>query len=281
MAGQGGIYARSRLYVTTPSSGSWTGRTARSSRTGRPAGCVDPQRRGPDVFRPGDRAAARARLGLPTRSGHPAVRRQRRARTSPYKDYETVARGGASGGRRATGRPGPRAWRWVTTGRRSALPTASCGPSRTGRTWPRSPPYFEAADLYLHAAKAENLADDHPRGAVDRPAGHRHGRRRHPEEVRSLAGAPGAWSGTPTRSRSATGVRVAAGRRRGHGGRGRGAPRRRRRARRSAPTPPPTLQRVSTWSASSTRTIAWYREIIEDWRDRHRVAPTAGAAPLE
>ena len=111
------------------------------------------------------------------------------------------------------------------TVRRNRSRTVSCASCPIDRRWRRWPTFYQAADLYLHAAKAENLpttilealASGLP--VVATAVGGI------PEEVRSLAGAPGAWSGEGHPRDEATGVLVAPGDACGHGRRGRGPPR--------------------------------------------------------
>jgi glycosyltransferase involved in cell wall biosynthesis len=231
------------------------------------------------IFRPGDQAAARARLGLPT---DPVILlfTANHARRSPFKDWETVSSAAA---RAAAAVPG----RQVL-----CLALGDDGPpQRFGNGELRFIPYrsdmaevaafYQAADLYLHAAKAENLATTILEAlstglpVVATAVGGI------PEEVRSLAAAPGAWSGDAHPLQGATGVLVAAG-----DGEGMGAAAAAllgddaTRAALGANAASDAAARFDVERQLDT-TIAWYREIIEDWRDRHRVAPTAGAAPLE
>ncbi|MCI0584950.1 MAG: glycosyltransferase, partial [Chloroflexi bacterium] len=126
--------------------------------------------------------------------------------------------------------------------------------------------WYQAADLYLHAARADNLpttileALASGRPVVATAIGGI------PEEVRSLAGAAGAWAGPAEPVDDATGVLVAPGDAEG-----------------MAAAATEIIADASLWgrlSANAARdaaarfdldahvsaTIDWYREVIEDWR---------------
>ncbi len=139
--------------------------------------------------------------------------------------------------------------------------------------------YYQAADVYLHAARAENLATTILEAlatglpVVATAVGGI------PEEVRSLAGAPGAWNGPAIGADEATGVLVAPGDAAGMSAAaaailGDDA----LRARLGANAARDAAERFDL-ERQLDDTIDWYREIIADWRDRHRVAPLGGAAP--
>ncbi len=263
------IYRDSRLYVSTPSR--WLLDRARSSvlAPGVAGWRVIPN--GVDVSRlsPGDRVAARARLGIPT---EPFVLlfTANQARRSPFKDWETVAEAAERIASAVTGRPV------------LCLALGDDGPPRplaNGEL--RFEPYrsdrddvaafYRAADLYLHAAKAdtfpttvlEALASGLP--VVATAVGGI------PEQVGSLAGAPGAWSGEAVGRDTATGVLVAPGDAAGMAA-----------AATSLLTDDALRAGLGANAVADARarfdverqldeTIAWYRELIADWRD-HRTA---------
>ena len=262
------IYARSRLYVSTPSQ--WLMDRARVSvlAQGLTGSMVIPNGVDRSIFRPGDQAAARARLDLPA-DPFILLFTANQARRSPFKDWETVSSAAeraaaAVQGRRvlciALGDEGPP--RRFDNGElrfmayRSAMTDVAA--------------FYQAADLYLHAAKAENLATTILEAlstglpVVATAVGGI------PEEVRSLAAAPGAWAGDAYRLRDATGILVAAG-----DGAGMGL------AAAALLLDGSTRSTLSSNAAADAAarfdvdrqldvTISWYREIIADWRDRER-----------
>lgn len=146
------LYERSRLHVVCPSA--WLRERAERSvlASAISSAQVIPNGIDLDVFSPGDRDEARARLGLP-RDAHVLVFAAQGARTNPYKDFATL---------------------------RAALELlgAEVGPSvvavalgeqaddeRLGRVLVRSEAFVErervavflrAADLYVHATRADN-----------------------------------------------------------------------------------------------------------------------------
>ena len=217
------------------------------------------------VFRPSDRAGARARLDLPTDASI-LLFAANGVRTSPFKDYDTVAAAAEHAAALATTRP---------------VLTLALGDDSPSLTFPngelRSVPYrqdvggvadyFVASDLYLHAAKAENLPTTILEalstgipvvatavGGID-------------EEVRSLASAPGRWSGPGAGLDEATGVLVARGDAAGMAA-----------AAAMLLSDDRMRQTLGANAAADAalrfdldlqldRTIAWYREIIADWND--------------
>jgi glycosyltransferase involved in cell wall biosynthesis len=130
--------------------------------------------------------------------------------------------------------------------------------------------YFAAADLYLHAAKAENLpttileALSTGTPVVATAVGGIE------EEVRSLVTAPGRWSGRGHGPGEATGVLVAKGDADGMG------------AAAAALLDDDEVRAILSTNAADDaarrfdvelqldRTIAWYREIIDDWTEHQR-----------
>ncbi|HEY5435222.1 MAG TPA: glycosyltransferase [Candidatus Limnocylindrales bacterium] len=271
------IYTGSRLYVSTPSQ--WLMDRAQASiLAGGAAGWrMIPNGVDRSIFRPGDRTEARARLGLPV---EPFILlfAANKAQRSPYKDWATVSRAAA------------RAAAEVPTRTVLCLALGDDGPSlpiENGEL--RFVPYrtdilevaayFQAADVYLHAARAENLpttilealATGLP--VVATAVGGI------PEEVRNLASAPGAWSGRGYERDRATGVLVAPANADDMGAAAAAILRDDDlRATLSANAAADAAQRFDLDRQLDT-TIDWYREIIADWRDRHRVAPLAGTAP--
>lgn len=269
-----GIYERSRLYVSAPSE--WLIDRARDSVLASAAVSwrVIPNGVDRTVFRPRDRADARRELGLPV-DALLLLFTANAARRSKFKDYETV----------------------VTAAKRiaAARPDRSVLLLILGDEWPpeqmpngeirfvpyesdirRVAAYFAAADLYLHAAKAENLpttilqalATGLP--VVATAVGGI------PEAVRSLAGVPGAWAGQGYSTDAATGVLVPAG-----DGAGMAAAalqilgRDDLRKKLSANAQASAAERFGL-DRQVDATIEWYEDIIADWRT-HAAASSAGS----
>ncbi|HYK94616.1 MAG TPA: glycosyltransferase [Candidatus Dormibacteraeota bacterium] len=200
------IYEQSRLYVSAPSS--WLLDRARESVLATAAADWRLIPNGVDlrVFRPAEKAHARELLGLPQQ---PLILlfAANRARANRFKDYATIAAATdlvAAGLRNrnllliALGGEGPP--QFLANGELRAMPWEH-EPARVAA-------FYQAADVYLHAANAdtfpttvlEALATGTPVvatavGGID-------------EQVRSLAGAPGAWSGAAFDADVATGVLV-------------------------------------------------------------------------
>jgi glycosyltransferase involved in cell wall biosynthesis len=259
------IYEASRLYVSTPSQ--WLMERAQASVLARGAAGWRMIPNGVDrsIFEPGDQLAARARLDLPP---EPFILlfAANAARRSPFKDYETVSNAAIQTAARvsersvlclALGDTGPS--QWFENGELRFVPY------RSDVTEVAS--FFQASDIYLHAAKAENLpttilealATGLP--VIATAVGGI------PEEVRSLAGAPGAWSGEAHGTDSATGALVAPGDAQGMG------------AAAAAILGDDSLRAVLSANAAADAarrfdldlqldaTIDWYREVIADWHD--------------
>ena len=202
-------YERSRLYVTTPSQ--WLMDRAQASiLAGGVAGWkVIPNGVDRAIFKPGDQPAARSALGLP-RDAIMLLFVANAPRRNRFKDLETV-----TGAARYVANE-------MTEESILCVVLGDSGPSEhfgNGEVrfipYQRNPldvaRYMQAADIYLHAANADNLpttvlealATGLPViatavGGIS-------------EEVRSLAGVPGAWSDTACALEEATGVLV------GHG----------------------------------------------------------------
>lgn len=262
------IYAASRLYVTTPSQ--WLMDRARASIIARGAAGwrVIPHGVDRSVFRPSDRAAARQRLDLPAGASI-LLFAANGVRKSPYKDYETVAAAVERAAASSTARP----VLGLALGDDSPAVTFPNGelrfvPYRSDIAVVAD--YFAAADLYLHAARAENLPTTILEalssgvpvvatavGGID-------------EEVRSLATAPGRWSGAGSGPNGATGVLVAQGDAVGMAAAaaallGDDA----LRATLSANAAADAAERFDL-DIQLDRTIAWYHEIVADWQERQR-----------
>jgi glycosyltransferase involved in cell wall biosynthesis len=201
------IYEQSRLYVTAPSR--WLLERARGSILA--AGVADwrliPNGVDQQLFRPGNQQAARDRLDLP--SG-PLILlfTANFLNTSPFKDYATVE----AAVERVAGALRDRQLLLIALGgegQPTRLENAELRFVPYESEPQRVAAYYQAADLYLHAANAdqfpttilEALAAGRPvvATAVDGIE----------EQVRSLAGAPGAWSGAAASRENATGVLVA------------------------------------------------------------------------
>ena len=260
------IYDRSRLYVSTPSQWLMDRATASALAAGVVGWRMIPNGVDRSNFRPGDRAAARARLDLPA-DPFILLFAANGGRKSPYKDYPTVSAAAVRAAAAVTGR------------RVLCIALGDEGPPEAFENGElRFVPYradiaevaayFQAADLYLHAAKAENLpttilealATGLP--VVATAVGGI------PEELHSLADAPGAWSGLSHAPTEATGVLVAKGDAVGMG------------AATATILADDDLRAVLSANAAADAarrfdlerqldaTIAWYRDIITDWQGR-------------
>ncbi len=264
------IYARSELYVSTPSQ--WLMDRAQASILGEGAvgWRVIPNGVDRSVFRPDDRLVARSRLGLP-HEPFILLFAANAARRSPFKDYATVSdaaiRTAAAVSTRpvlclALGDEGPTLQ--FANGELRFVPYRA--------DMAEVAAYFQAADVYLHAARAENLpttilealATGLP--VVATAVGGI------PEEVRSLGDAPGAWSGAAYGADLATGVLVAPGDAVGMS------------AAAAAILGSDAIRAglsVNAGADAAARfdlerqldaTIDWYREIIPHWQDRRRAS---------
>ncbi|MEQ1729012.1 MAG: glycosyltransferase [Vicinamibacterales bacterium] len=147
------IYAGSRLYVATPSQ--WLLDCVRESMLA-PAmieGRVIPNGVDLEVFRPADRAAARAELGLP--QDVPVVMLTTGSLRSMWKDDATLIRT-IELTRRDGRTPQPC---FVAVGRESAVPKSAVGDVRVV-SFQHDPQmiarYCQASDVYLHASRADN-----------------------------------------------------------------------------------------------------------------------------
>jgi glycosyltransferase involved in cell wall biosynthesis len=203
------IYSASRLYVTSPSE--WLMNRARESiLAGGAAGWrTIPTGVDRSVFHPGAKEDARAKLGLP-QSPLILLFAAHRARRSAFKDYATVLRAAQIVADRLPGQE------LLVLALGEAGPTERFGSAEVRFISfevdvDRVATYYRAADLYMHAARADNLptvilealASGLP--VVATAVGGI------PEEVLSLEAAPGAWTGPSAPLERATGVLVAPG----------------------------------------------------------------------
>jgi glycosyltransferase involved in cell wall biosynthesis len=215
------------------------------------------------IFRPADQGQARRELGLPA-DPFILLFTANRARINMFKDFETVSRAAV----RIAAAIKDRHVLCLAVGDDGPVETFENGEIRCVpyRTDPREvAAYYQAADLYLHAANAdtfpttilEALSTGVP--VVATAVGGI------PEEVRSLAGAPGAWSGPAVDRAQATGVLVERGDADGMAA-----------AATAILADPPLRAALSANAArdASERfdverqlddTIDWYREILADW----------------
>jgi len=201
------IYEGTRLSISAPSR--WLLERARESILA--GGAVDfrhiPNGIDQGIFRPADQAAARDLLGLP-RDHHVLLFAANLLGKNPFKDYGTVAAAveqvAATHDRRllliALGGAGEVTR--VGNAEMRLLPYER-DPSRVAA-------YYQAADLYLHAANADTFpttvleALSVGRPVIATAVGGI------PEQVRSLAAIPGSWTGAAEGPTTATGVLVAA-----------------------------------------------------------------------
>jgi glycosyltransferase involved in cell wall biosynthesis len=264
------IYEASRLYVSAPSQ--WLlGRARESILAG---GAVDfrliPNGIDQRVFRPGDQAPARDLLGLP-RDRQILLFAANLLRKNPFKDYDTVA----AAVEQVAATLVDRQLLFVAlggVGEATMLENAELRflPYETDPT--RVAAYYQAADIYLHAANADTFpttvleALSVGRPVVATAVGGI------PEQVRSLTGAPGSWTGASEGQPTATGVLVAP-----HDAAGMAA------ATAALLTDDGLrvgLGRNAARDASSRfaldrqldTTLAWYADAIEDWRGWRQAA---------
>jgi glycosyltransferase involved in cell wall biosynthesis len=201
------IYRGSRLYVTAPSQ--WLLDRARQSILAEAAADfrLIPNGVNQSVFEPAPREAARDLLGLP-RDRLTLVYAANAVDRNAYKDYGSVAAAVEHIAAVITDRP----LLLVSLGGEGASRSVGSAELRFvpyERDAARVAAYYQAADVYLHAANADTFpttileALSVGRPVVATAVGGIH------EEVRSLAGAPGAWTGAGVGRFSATGVLVA------------------------------------------------------------------------
>jgi glycosyltransferase involved in cell wall biosynthesis len=200
------IYRRSRLYVNTPST--WLLDRARASilAEGAVGWQVIPNGVDRSTFKPGNARAAREAIGLPQESVI-LLFTANRAKSNVFKDYETVAQAARTIGDRLPDRNVI----LVVLGDGGASEQQRNVEIRPIPFEPESgrvAGYYQAADVYLHAAKADNLPTtilEAMASGVPVVATAVGGI---PEMVKSLRGAPGAWAGAGWGQDAATGVLV-------------------------------------------------------------------------
>jgi glycosyltransferase involved in cell wall biosynthesis len=200
------IYAKSRLYISTPSR--WLMERARRSMLFAGAAGDRVIYNGVDLtlFKPADQTAARRLLGLPD-TPLMVLFTANAARRNMFKDYETV-RAAALG---AAQQLGERPLLLVALGDKGASEFFGTAETRFvpyERDPARVAAYYQSADVYLHAANADNLPTTILEAlacgipVVATAVGGI------PEQVKSLADAPGGWSGATSALDLATGVLV-------------------------------------------------------------------------
>jgi glycosyltransferase involved in cell wall biosynthesis len=264
------IYEGSRLYVSAPSR--WLLERARASILA--GGAVDfrliPNGIDRQVFRPADQGSARDLLGLP-RDRQILLFAANLLGRNPFKDYDTVA---AAVEQVAVGLRDRRLLLIALGGEGEATMLENAElrfvPYETDPT--RVAAYYQAADIYLHAANADTFpttileALSVGRPVVATAVGGI------PEQVRSLGAAPGAWAGPAEGPDFATGVLVAA-----HDVAGMAAA---TAAILTDDTLREALGRNAAQDASARfdldaqldATLAWYAEAIEEWRGWRQAA---------
>jgi glycosyltransferase involved in cell wall biosynthesis len=264
------IYERSRLYVSAPSR--WLLERARESILA--GGAADfrliPNGIDQQVFRPADQGSARDLLGLP-RDRQILLFAANLLGRNPFKDYDTVA----AAVEQVAVRLRDRQLLFVVlggVGEATMLENAELRFLQYETDPTRVAAYYQAADLYLHAANADTFpttileALSVGRPVVATAVGGI------PEQVRSLAAAPGAWTGPAAERDTATGVLVAP-----HDAAGMAAA---TSALLTDDALREALGRNAAQDASARfdldaqldATLAWYAEAIEEWRGWRRAA---------
>jgi glycosyltransferase involved in cell wall biosynthesis len=150
-----GIYARSRLHIATPCE--WLMRKVKESilAPGMVEGRVINNGIDLDTFHPADKRAVRSELGIP-QDEHVLLFIAVFGRNNPWKDYQTVRDAVAILG----SQPRRRKLRFLSFG--ETAPTETVGHA-TVQFIPRQPAsrdvarYYQAADLYVHAARADTF----------------------------------------------------------------------------------------------------------------------------
>jgi glycosyltransferase involved in cell wall biosynthesis len=149
------LFAKSSLYVTTPSQ--WLLQRARESMLA-PAmteSRVIPTGVDRSIFSPGDRPQARAELGLP-HDARILLFVANKVRRNPYKDYQTVVEAVRVLGRRWGGEP----LLLIALGGAGESHRIGGAEIRFVPNLDRPvevAPYYRAADMYLHAARADTF----------------------------------------------------------------------------------------------------------------------------
>ena len=203
------IYRRSRLFVSTPSQ--WLMDRARVSilAEGAVGWRVIPNGVDRSTFRPGEQAGARRTLGVP-RDARILLFTANQARRNMFKDYATVA----EAARILGGLVHDREVLLIVLGEGGPV-------ERQGNVEIRPVPYeahadrvaahYQAADLYVHAARTDNLPTTILEAAASGLPTVATAVGGIPEIVRSLAEIPGGWRGSGYDRDQATGALVDAG----------------------------------------------------------------------
>lgn len=147
------IYAKSRLYITTPSQ--WLMNKVQQSMLQGVKYKVIPNAIDMNVFRPGDRAAVRTNLGLPLASKI-VLFAAHSTRSNPWKDYVTME----AAVQRVANNNQDMELLFVCLGEGGGeKPLGSARVRFVGfqRDQKRVAMYYQAADVYIHAAKAETF----------------------------------------------------------------------------------------------------------------------------
>lgn len=146
------VYGRSRLHIATPSE--WLRQQVAASMLRPLSMRVIPNGVDTEVFRPADRAAVRAALGLPADAF--IVLLTTGSRGSMWKDDRTLR----DVMNRLADRPGGPPVEWVAVGRESVAAVKSQAKIRS-ISYQHDPRdmarYYQAADLYLHATRADTF----------------------------------------------------------------------------------------------------------------------------
>jgi glycosyltransferase involved in cell wall biosynthesis len=264
------IYRRSRLYVSAPSR--WLLDRARDSILAEGAAAWRHIPNGVDhaVFRKASQQAARDMLGLP-REHRILLFAANLLHKNPFKDYATIETAVAT----VANDLGDRRLLLIALGGEESttnLGTAELRFLPYEQSPARVAAYYQAADIYLHAANADTFpttileALSVGRPVIATAVGGIE------EQIRSLAGTPGGWSGPAVGPEEATGVLVAP-----HDAAGMAAATTalladddlRVRLGRNAATD--AAERFDL-ERQLDATVAWYSEVLEDWHAWRRSA---------
>jgi glycosyltransferase involved in cell wall biosynthesis len=201
------IYEHSRLYVTSPSR--WLLDRARESILA--GGAVDFRliRNGVDlsVFKPASQMAARAMLRLP-REPLVLLFAANALNKNPFKDYGTIE----AAVERLAAEPRDRPLLLIAlggTGPTRRFPNAEMRQVPYETVPERVAAYYQAADVYLHAANADTFPTTILEAMATGISVVATAVGGIPEQVHSLDGVAGAWAGESTDLSTATGVLVA------------------------------------------------------------------------
>jgi glycosyltransferase involved in cell wall biosynthesis len=150
------LFAASRLYVATPSRWLMGKVEASMLLPGVVEARVIPNGVDLAVFRPGDRAAARAALGLP-QDAHVLLFAGNRVRENPFKDYATLRDSLARLGADRTGAGPVICVALGDAGAPEHFGRCEVRPAGFEPDPARVATYYQAADLYVHAARADTF----------------------------------------------------------------------------------------------------------------------------